>query len=84
MMDKETELAVLMSIQEELKKVQLENIKTPGGPRLLTSDLNSIATEIIKLLMLHKFSTTDLGIVCSLVIYRVTGQWVVIKLDSTT
>ena len=33
MMDKETELAVLMSIQEELKKVQLENIKTPGGPR---------------------------------------------------
>ena len=81
MMDKETELAVLMSIQEELKKVQLENIKTPGGPRLLTSDLNSIATEIIKLLMLHKFSTTDLGIVCSFVIYRLTGQWVIIKLE---
>lgn len=65
-----------------IKKVQLEKMKTPGGPRLLTSDLNSIATEIIKLLMLHKFSTTDLGIVCSLVIYRVTGQWVVVKLES--
>ena len=80
-MDKEIETAVLSSIQAELKKVQLEKMKTPGGPRLLTSDLNSIATEIIKLLMLHKFSTADLGIVCSLVIYRVTGQWVIIKLE---
>lgn len=80
-MDKEIETAVLSSIQAELKKVQLEKMKTPGGARLLTSDLNSIATEIIKLLMLHKFSTADLGIVCSLVIYRVTGQWVIIKLE---
>ena len=77
----EMEKSTLCIVQEELNKVCLENVTTPGGKRLLNNNLDDIASEIIKLLMLRKFTTVELGIIFSLVIYRVTGKWQPIVLE---
>ena len=66
----------LQQIKNILTGVPLENPEMPGGSRVLKNDLNEIATEIIKIMVLHTFTTTDLDIVLSLVRYRITGQWV--------
>lgn len=66
----------LQLIKNILTGVPLENPEMPGGSRVLKNDLNEIATEIIKIMVLHTFTTTDLDIVLSLVRYRITGQWV--------
>ena len=46
---------------------------TPAGSRKLSLQIDSVVNEILKILILHKFTEEELEIILDLVRYRITG-----------
>lgn len=62
----------LKAVQNILNLVDLDR-GSPGGKRRLVFKTDSVVDDILKILMLHKFTTEEMEIIFTLVRYRITG-----------
>lgn len=62
---------ILREVQSLLDEVDFDRY-TPAGSRKLSLQIDSVVNEILKILILHKF-TEELEIILDLVRYRITG-----------
>lgn len=63
---------ILRDVQSLLDEVDLERY-TPAGNRKLAFGTDRVVNDILKILMLHKFTEEELEIIFTLVRYRITG-----------
>lgn len=63
---------ILREVQSLLDEVDFDRY-TPAGNRKLTLRTDSVVNDILKILILHKFTEEELEIIFTLVRYRITG-----------
>ena len=63
---------ILREVQSLLDEVDFDRY-TPAGSRKLSLQIDSVVNEILKILILHKFTEEELEIILDLVRYRITG-----------
>lgn len=63
---------ILREVQSLLDEVDFDRY-TPSGSRKLSLQIDSVVNEILKILILHKFTEEELEIILDLVRYRISG-----------
>lgn len=63
---------ILREVQSLLDEVDFDRY-TPAGNRKLTLRMDSAVNDILKILILHKFTEEELEIILTLIRYRITG-----------